>query len=94
MREHTFILDDVAIQDVETVRILAGLKNQAKALEFSVVSTKKVLQRRVEGYEYVEIPKKYNLKKRLEKNPDLFDLFNDDEVIDWLRELKRQKEMN
>jgi len=94
MREHTFILDDVAIQDVETVRVLAGLKNQAKALEVSVVSTKKVLQRRVEGYEYVEVPMKYNLKKRLEKNPDLFDLFNDDEVIDWLRELKRRKEMN
>jgi hypothetical protein len=94
MREHTFILDDVAIQDVETVRILAGLKNQAKALEVSVVSTKKVLQRQVEGYEYVEVPMKYNLKKRLEKNPDLFDLFNDDEVIDWLRELKRRKEMN
>jgi len=94
MREYTLIIDDVGIQDIETVRILAGLKDQAKALEFSVLSMKKALQREVEGYEYVEIPKKYNLKKRLKQNPDLFDLFNDDEVIDWLRELKRRKEMN
>ena len=94
MREYTFIIDDVGIQDVETVRILAELKNHAKALEFSVVNMKKVLQRKVEGYEYVEVPKKYNLKERLKKNPNLFDLFNDDEVIDWLRELKRRKEMS